>query len=127
MRRTIISTALFSSMLFTAAAYASPPPGQTSAPTFPVSTGITPPEVLNTLNIKFPDQNTRPVPAGTQISLSYVVDENGQPRNIQVVHGYDLVWNARAAEAVSKLRYRPASLDNQPIPMGMNLIITLAR
>jgi len=127
MRRTIVSTVLFSSLLFTAAAYASPPPDDAAA-TIRVSTGVTPPQLLDSLQLTVPDPITATnVPADAQITVSFVVDERGQPRNIQVVKGYDLFWNARAVDAVSKLHYRPATMDSQAIPMTMNLVITIAR
>jgi Gram-negative bacterial TonB protein C-terminal len=128
MRRTITGTLLFSSLLFTAAAYASPPSGDSSASARRVSTGIVPPKLLDSLSINLPDQTAGTnIPAGTQIRVAFVVDEKGQPHDIRVVQGYDLIWNARAVDAVSKLHYRPASLDNQSIPMNMNLVITLAQ
>lgn len=128
MRRTITGTILLSSLLFTAAAYASPPTGDTPALTHRVSTGVTPPKLLDNLSITTPEQSAATnIPDHTQIAVSYVVDEKGQPHDIRVVQGYDVIWNARAVEAVSRLHYRPATLDNQPIPMGMNLVITLAR
>jgi len=128
MRRTITGTLLLSSLLFTAAAYASPPTGDTPAPARRVSTGITPPQLLDSLTLGLPDAiSATSIPAGTQISVAFVVDEKGQPHDIHVVQGYDLIWNARAVDAVSKLHYRPASLDNQSIPMNMNLVITLAQ
>lgn len=127
MRRTIISTVLSSSLLFTAAAYASPPPADSAAPTLRVSTGITPPKLLNSIDLAVPDSvNVPSVPSGTQVSLSYTVDEKGQPRNIQVVKGYNFFWNARVVSAVSQLHYRPATMDNQAIPMDINLTVTLA-
>jgi hypothetical protein len=128
MRRIIPGTLLLSSLLFTAAAYASPPSGDSSAPARRVSTGIVPPKLLDSLSINLPDQAADSnIPAGTQIRVAFVVDEKGQPRDIRVLDGYDLIWNARAVAAVSNLHYVPASLDNQAIPMNMNLVITLAQ
>lgn len=128
MRRTIITGVLFSSLLFTAAANASSPPADAAASTLRVSTGPNPPQLLNSLELTVPDPLTATnVPADTQITVSFVVDEKGQPRNIQVVKGYDLFWNSRAVDAVGRLHYRPATMDNQAIPMAMNLVITIAR
>lgn len=128
MRRTIGSSLLFSSLLFTASAFASPPAGNSVASTPRVSTGVTAPRLLNSLELNAPDSfSATTVPAGTQISVTFVVDENGQPRNIHVTRGYDPLWNARVIDAVSKLHYVPASMDNQAIPLSMNLVVTLAR
>ena len=129
MRRTIASSVLFSSLLFTAAAYASPPPDDAAASTtLRVSTGVTPPQPIDSLKLVASDSlSATPIPANARIKVSFIVDEKGQPRNIQVVKGYDSLWNARAVEAVSKLHYRPASIDNQTIPMAVNLVITIAQ
>lgn len=128
MRRTIVSTILFSSLLFTAAASASSPPGDSPVPTRRVSTGITPPQLLTPININLADKfPSTPLPTDTQISVTFVVDQNGATRDVQITRGFDLVWNARVVAAISKLHYRPATLDNQPVPMQMNLVINLAR
>ena len=128
MRRTIASSILFSSLLFTAAANASPPPDSAPAPTRRISTGITPPRLLNSLNLVNPDPFTgSSVPAGTKIAVSFVVTENGQPSNIQIVKGYDRVWNARAIQAVQHLYYRPASIDDHNVPMRVDLVIAIAQ
>ncbi len=127
MRRTITGTLMLSSLLLTAAAYASPPIGD-SAPTHNVSTGITPPQLLDSLSLSIPDSSSATtIPEGAQITVTYVVDDKGQPSNLHVVEGFDPIWNARALDAVSKLHYRPATLDNQPVPVPMNLVINLAR
>lgn len=128
MRRTIISTILSSSLLLTAAAFASPPASDSAALTRHVSTGITPPRLLDSLNFQLP-QSVSDLNAlsGIQISVSFVVDEKGQPRDIHIVQGYNPIWNSIAVAAVSKLHYVPASLDNQAVPMGVNLVINLNR
>lgn len=85
------------------------------------------PRLLDSLALNASPSVTPNIPEGTQITVSFVVDGNGQPRDIHVVQGYNMVWNALAIDAVSRLHYRPAMLDNQPIAMNMNLVITLAR
>ncbi len=126
MRRTIASSVLLSSLLFTAAANASPPSASAPALTNRITTGVTPPQLLNSLALTVPDRETGAVvPNGTQIDVSFVVDPKGQPRNIQVVKGYSVLWNARAIQAVSQLHYRPASIDNQAVPMVVNLVIAI--
>ena len=99
--------------------YASPPPNDSAAPARHVSTGVTLPRPWISLTSK--SLKTPPISAFPPVprsAISFVLDEKGQPRGIHVVQGYSNMWNARAVEAVSKLHYVPASLDNQPIPMG---------
>ncbi len=126
MNRILVSTLLSSSLLFTAAAYASPLDGNVAATPRRVSTGVTPPQLLNSLNIAFSDPRAgltfRP---DTRVSVAFVVDETGTPRNIQVVNGIGPFWNARITEAISGLRYRPGTIDNQPVSIAMNLDINI--
>ncbi len=124
MHRTIISSVLLSSLLLSVAANASPPP--TSAPALRVSTGVTPPQPLNSLSLIAPAQFAGlSVPIGTSIVVSFLVDETGHPRDIRIVKGYNVMWNLRAAQAVQHLRYLPARMDNQAIPMRMELAIAV--
>ncbi len=126
MNRILVGTLLSSSLLFTAAAYASPLDGNVPAAPVRVSTGVTPPQRINSLNLTFPDPRTGfSILPDTKISVSFVVDENGTPRNIQVTKRIDTFWDARIADALSNLRYRPATIDNQPIPIARNLNINL--
>jgi TonB family protein len=61
----------------------------------------------------------------TTVAVSFTVDETGQPRDIQVLKGADPYWNARITAAVQNLRYQPASLNNRPIAMVVNLNINV--
>jgi hypothetical protein len=125
MRRTLATVLLLSSFVFTAAAYAS---DDVSASTPRVSTGVTPPQLLNSLNVTVPDPTTgHSMPADSSISVSFKVDETGQPRDIRILKGVDPFWNARVANAVQNLHYRPAMMDNQPVSMVVNLDVTLTR
>lgn len=122
MRRTL-STLLLSSMLFTAAAYAS---DDASASTPRVSTGVTPPEIIKPLSIRASDQtSSHPLPIGSMIAVSFIVDETGTPKNIQILKGSDPYWNSVIASAVQNLRYRPASINHHPVAMGVNLNVNL--
>lgn len=128
MRNILASSLLLSSLLFTAAANASPPSENASASAPRVSTGVTPPRLLNMLEISysnFPNQASRP-PA-TQVQVSYLVDASGTPRNIQMVRGINPQWDAAIVQAVGQLRYRPASIDHQSVPMEITLDINLVR
>jgi hypothetical protein len=126
MRYTLASCLLLSSLFFTAVADASPPSDHASAPTSFVSTGVTPPRLLNSLEITYPD-TLSPSFSPPQVQVSFLVDTEGRPRDIQIVKGINPLWNAAIAQAIGQLRYQPASLDHKPIPMAITLDITLAR
>lgn len=124
MRRTVASSLLLSSLFFTAAAYASPSADAATTP-IPVSTGITPPEVLNSLSLSNSPLSGHALPADRLIEVSFTVNQNGQPSDVKIVKGSDIYWNSRVVNAVLNLRYRPASMDNHAIPMVVNMNVNL--
>jgi len=125
MNRILASTLLLSSVLLPAVAGASPATDAT-VPAPRISTGIVPPRLINSLNFTYPASQTGfYIHSGTKVTATFVVDENGQPRDIKVVKGVDPFWNARIAESLKYLRYRPATIDNQPTPIAVNLDINV--
>ena len=130
MRYMIASTLLLSSLVLPAAARASRPSDDVAAstPTPRVSTGVTAPTLLRSIGITLPDGLPKEaIPVDAQVGLTLTVDEKGEPQDIQVVKGINPFWDARIVEAVSKFHYRPGTIDAKPIPVDMNLTVTLAR
>lgn len=130
MRRTLASTLLLSSLLLPALAKAaSPPVDDASAPApHRVTTGVVAPVLLNSTGIVLPSGiSLNTIPIDSQFALSLVVDQDGRPQNVQVVKGISPFWDARVVNAVRKFRYRPATIDNRPVPMGLNLIVNFTR
>ena len=52
-----------------------------------------------------------------RVLLSVIVDINGLPRDIKVVHPLGLGLDEKAIEAVLKWRFRPALRSGQPVPV----------
>jgi TonB family protein len=129
MRRILATSLLLSSLSFPAAAIASTTGDDASAPTpVRVSTGVVPPAVLDAANVSLPAAFTDGnIPANAQVSLTLTVDQNGRPRNIQVVKSFDAFWDARVVEAVRQFHFRPGTIDNQAIPVDMNLTVNFAQ
>jgi TonB family protein len=129
MRTLVASGILLSSLFLPAAARAIRPADDASAPTKPVvSTGLIAPMLLDTTGITI--TGTYPsavIPVDGKVGLSLTVDENGKPQDIHVVQGINPFWDARVVEAVSKLRYHPGTIDAMPIPVDVNLTVTLTR
>jgi TonB family protein len=57
----------------------------------------------------------------TSVSLSYQVDEQGNPRNIRVEGSSDPHWDGPAVTAVSQWRYEPIMQNNQPVSFSCNI------
>jgi TonB family protein len=129
MRRILATSLLLPSLFLPAAVKASTPVDDTSAPTpkVRVSTGVIAPEIdLSHLAIPMSlDQDS--IPGGAEVGLSLTVDENGHPQNVRVVRSLSPLWDARVVDAVSHAHFKPGTIDNQPIPVDLNLTVNIAR
>jgi TonB family protein len=124
MRRILIASFLLSPVLFTASAVASQP-ATDAAPTTQVrrvSTGVIAPQLLKSTNVDIPtDAFDAMVPPDAEVGLKVNIDEQGNARDIQVIKPVSADLDARVVAAVSKFRFAPATLDNQAIPLTIDL------
>ena len=129
MRNILAATLALSSALSPAMALASTSASDagTSQP-IRISTGVIAPKLVNSLKLDLPAAASwEPLPNDGQVTLSLVVDEKGQAHNVQVTRPLNRFWDARVQQAVEKAQYRPAMIDNQAIPMSLNLVVKIAR
>jgi TonB family protein len=86
----------------------------------PNTNGVTPPRLIHNTDPQFSDEARRKKIQGV-VTLSLVVDTNGQPTDVQVVgplgHGLD----EKAVEAVKQWRFRPAMKDGNPVAVKINV------
>ena len=129
MRNLVASGILLSSMLIPAAAHATRPADDATTSTKPVvSTGLVAPSLLDPSGISIMGAYPLGVlPVDGKVGLSLTVDENGKPQDIHVVQGSNPFWDARVVEAVGKFRYRPGTIDAKPVPVDVNLTVTVTR
>ena len=129
MRRILAISTLLSSLALPAAAFASTPVDDATAPTpIRVSSGVTEPVLVNSAFLDIPSgYSIDAIPNDAQVSLSLTVNEKGQPENIQVTKSFSKFWDARVIETVREFHFKPATVDNQPTPVDMNLVINIAR
>ena len=130
MRRIQAASALLFPLLCTAAAVASSPatdaPASTSA--LRVCTGVTPAEVIYAPHITLPqDEVAQGFPNTTEIVVHMNVDQTGKAQDVKVVRSFYPTLNENVVNAVRQFRFRPAKLDNQAIPVDMNLKIQVRR
>ena len=128
MRRILATSTLLSSLILPAAAFASTPVDDASAPTpIHVSSGVTQPVLINSAYLDLPEgYSIDAIPTDAQVGLSITVDEKGQPENIQVIKSFSPLWDARVIDTVRRFKFKPATLDNRPVPAAMNLTINIA-
>ncbi len=129
MRRILATSTLLSSLILPAAAFASTPVDDASAPTpIRVSSGVTQPVLVNSVYLNVPPgYSIDAIPADAQVGLAVTINEKGEPENIQVTKSFDKFWDARVVSTVREFKFKPATVDNQPVPVDMNLTINIAR
>lgn len=125
MRRIVEASALLSTVLFATAAVASTPAtdAAVSTQTRPARSMITSAKILHAPQADFTRELGNGVRPNAAVVLKLNVSEDGKARDIEVVKSDDPVLNGPVVEAVSKYQFRPARLDNQPVSIGMNLIV----
>lgn len=127
MRRILIASLL--SSLALAAAAATPQPDNnaaaaTTATEHRVTTGIIAPQLAGPAVVHIQDDavlQTFPTPATMLVRLN--LDATGTATSIQVLRSIAPTVDAHVIAAVRQLHWRPASLDNQPIPLTVNLTV----
>jgi TonB family protein len=129
MRRILVSSLLLSSLTLPAAAFASTPVDDATAPTpIRVSTGVTQPVLVNSAYLEIPDgYSIDAIPNDAQVALSLTINEKGQPENIQVTKSFNKFWDARVIETVREFHFKPGTVDNQPTPVDMNLVVNISK
>jgi TonB family protein len=129
MRSILVASLLLSPMLYTASAVASQPKTDAAGAIQErrISTGVTSPEVIGASKIHIPPSAIRSDESGAQVVLALRVDEKGNAENIRVVKSANPDLDARVVEGVRQSRFRPARLDNQPIPLDVNMIVEVNR
>ena len=130
MRRTLAASFLLSSLILPAAANASKPVDDATAPApkVRVSTGVTAPVLLGSEHLTIPATvNDLPIVGNAEVGLTLTVDANGQPENVKVVKSLSPLWDARVVEAVSRAHFKPGTISNEPSPVELNLTVNIAQ
>ena len=127
MRRIFVASLLSAVTLAASAATPKPNDNASLAATpaaHRVSTGITAPQIENSTTINITgDASLASYPNPAKAVLRLSLDQTGKPSNIQFVQSLSPTMNARVIEAVREFRWRPATLDNQTIPVDVDLIV----
>lgn len=125
--RRILAVSLLSSLSLSAAA--ATPATDASAPTSrPVSTGVTSPRLLRSQPITIPASEVASSTARpATVELKLKLDQTGTPTDIRITHSLNQQTDAHIINAVRQFRWTPAVLDNQTIPLELNLIVHVQR
>src|SRR5579863_4602365 len=130
MRPILASSLMLSSIFLPAAAYSSTTADDATAPTpeVRVSTGVTAPKLAEHLSIPMPAGiSSAFIPSDSTLELSFTVDSKGQAEDVKVTKSLSLYWDARGVEAIQKAHCKPGRLDDQAVPVDMNLVVSLMK
>jgi TonB family protein len=83
---------------------------------FKIGKGVAPPRVLNQHEPEFSEEAREAKYQGV-ITLTLVVDESGNARDIQITSPIGMGLDEKAVAAVSDWKFRPATKDGQPVPV----------
>ncbi|SRR6266567_4970630 len=128
MRRILIASLLSSFVLTAAAATGKPVNDAVSTSVRPISTGVTAPQLVYSTKISIPASDLPTSSSNAaRVVLKFNLDKTGSPQSIQVVQPLTQSIDARIVEAVRHFRWTPAVLNNQTVPIEMNLIVQVQR
>jgi hypothetical protein len=88
-----------------------------------VSTGVTEAQLLRSAKIDIPTDAIADHSNPAELVLRVSLDETGTPTGMHVVHSINPTVDSRIMSAVRSFRWRPAVLDNQTIPVDVNLVV----
>ena len=95
-----------------------------SVPSRRISTGVTWPKLISepNLSISSADFPTHDL-AAQHLAVSFRVDEKGEPQNVHLLKSVNQAVDGRILAAVRQYRFTPGTLDDQNVPVDVNLIV----
>jgi TonB family protein len=76
--------------------------------------GVTPPVVIYKVDAQYSKEASKKKIQGT-ITVEFLIDPTGHPRNIEVTRGLGYGLDEKAIEAVGKWRFRPGTKEGEPV------------
>ncbi len=100
----------------------------TSGAAVRVSTGVVAPAVINSGDFTVSaDAMSGVVVDKPAVVLALRVNEKGIAENVRVVRSINTRVDAQVLEAVRDFRFKPATLDKQPVPVDLHLTVVVQR
>jgi periplasmic protein TonB len=87
---------------------------------FKVGGGISAPQAISTPDPVYTEEARNAKTQGTCV-LWLIVDDQGRPRDIRVIHGLGYGLDAKAIEAVKQWRFQPATKDGRPVNVQISV------
>jgi TonB family protein len=96
------------------------PPPDTQHQVYKIGGDVSAPRLISKVEPQYTDEAKQAKISGT-VLLSAVVEAAGNPDNLQVVTGLDPGLDKNAIYAVSQWRFEPATKNNQPVPVQVEI------
>jgi periplasmic protein TonB len=85
-----------------------------------VGGGVAAPQLVYAVDPEFSDEARRAKYQGICI-VTLIVDAQGNPQRVQVVHHLGMGLDQKAVAAVKQYRFKPATLQGKPVPVEVNV------
>ncbi len=84
--------------------------------------GVTPPELLYSVEPEFSDEARRAKYQGVCI-VSLIVDSHGNPTHVQIERSIGMGLDEKALEAVMQYKWKPAYYHGRPVAVAMSVVV----
>ena len=85
------------------------------------------PKLTRSVVLQLSGDDLAATPDLSQVVVSGTVDEYGFLRNPTVTHSAGTAVDKKALEAVNGFRFKPATVNNQPVPAAVSIAITIEK
>jgi TonB family protein len=105
---------------------ATPTRTSTAAAPVRISTGVVAPKLVHSVDVSSQgDPRWTAVPMRQTAVVQLVVDTEGKPTEMKIVHSLGATMDKNVLEAVSQYRFKPGSVSNQLIASPVNLEVEI--
>jgi periplasmic protein TonB len=87
-----------------------------------VGGGVTAPQLVHSVEPEFTEQ-ARAARLQGQVAIQLIVDSNGNPEDLQVVHHLGMGLDEKALAAVRQYRFHPAMFHGRPVPVRLVVVV----
>ncbi len=93
-------------------------------PDRPISTGVIAPKLLTSPKIVVAKSDFREDDLSSEKAVvSFKVDAYGTPHHVQIIKSVNPEVDSKVVAAVSAWHFTPATLDDQAVPINLNLVV----
>jgi len=126
--RAPIALILLSSLLAPAAVHADSNNANVAVPAVRVSTGVIPPVAINSRDFSVTSNALAGVGVDKPaVVLALKVNEKGLAQDVRIVRSVNPRVDAQVLAAARDFRFRPATLNQHPVPVDLELTVVVQR